>query len=149
VSALEGGYHIGGGALSAFARSVSAHVDALSEGGSEIWDANDAMWESEHENKLLRDLAKRRAMKAEQERAAADQEMAARLAALAAANMAAKTQESKSTGLSSSDEGSEMEEGDGNKALEPSEDGPSPKRSRRASGAVDYVALAKKLDSEN
>jgi len=149
VSALEGGYQIGGGALSAFARSVSAHVDALSEGGNEMWDANDAMWESEHENKLLRDLAKRRAMKAEQERAAADEEMAARLAALAAANKASKARESKSTGLSSSEEGSEMEEEDDNEVPAPREDGPPPKRSRRASGAVDYVALAKKLDSEN
>lgn len=155
VSCLEGGYHIGGGPLSAFARSVSAHVAALAEGGNNAWDADDAAWESEHENKLFRDLAKRRALKAEQERVAAAAEMAARLAALAAANEARKAtaQASKSTGLSSSDDDAEEDaeeaEAEEAEAAPAAEDGPSPKRSRRAPGAVDYVALAKELESEN
>jgi hypothetical protein len=157
VSCLEGGYHIGGGPLSAFARSVSAHVSALAEGGNGVWEADAAVWESEHESKLFRDLAKRRALKAEEARAAAAAEMAARLAALAAANEARKAaaQESKSTGLSSSeDDDAEEEEEEDHDDEAPAEeaaaeDGPSPKRSRRASGAVDYVALAKQLESEN
>lgn len=37
VSALEGGYRIQGGPVSAFARSVAAHVRALSARHSQAW----------------------------------------------------------------------------------------------------------------
>ena len=42
VSALEGGYRIQGGIVSAFARSVAAHVRALAEGHDQQWDPADA-----------------------------------------------------------------------------------------------------------
>jgi hypothetical protein len=42
VSALEGGYRIQGGIVSAFARSVAAHVRALSESHDQRWDPAEA-----------------------------------------------------------------------------------------------------------
>ena len=42
MSALEGGYRIQGGIVSAFARSVAAHVRALSESHEQRWDPADA-----------------------------------------------------------------------------------------------------------
>ena len=42
VSALEGGYRIQGGIVSAFSRSVAAHVRALAEDHDQQWDPADA-----------------------------------------------------------------------------------------------------------
>lgn len=42
VSALEGGYRIQGGIVSAFSRSVAAHVRALSEEHRQCWDPMDS-----------------------------------------------------------------------------------------------------------
>ena len=42
MSALEGGYRIQGGIVSAFARSVAAHVRALAESHEQCWDPADA-----------------------------------------------------------------------------------------------------------
>ena len=42
VSALEGGYRIQGGIVSAFARSVAAHMGALAEPNAQAWDPADA-----------------------------------------------------------------------------------------------------------
>jgi acetoin utilization deacetylase AcuC-like enzyme len=48
VSVLEGGYRIQGGPVSAFARSVAAHVRALSDGRAsrQAWSSADAAWEA-------------------------------------------------------------------------------------------------------
>ncbi len=42
VSVLEGGYNLRGGLVSAFARSVAAHVRALADGNAHAWDPKDA-----------------------------------------------------------------------------------------------------------
>ncbi len=42
VSVLEGGYRIHGGLVSAFARSVAAHVRSLAEPHGQAWDPEDA-----------------------------------------------------------------------------------------------------------
>ena len=42
VSALEGGYRIQGGIVSAFAQSVAAHVRALCDSHTQAWDPHDA-----------------------------------------------------------------------------------------------------------
>ncbi|GAB4814038.1 hypothetical protein N2152v2_001084 [Parachlorella kessleri] len=70
VSALEGGYRIQGGLVSAFARSVAAHVRALAEPHSQAWDPDDAKWEREHEKRQRAEVEARRAAAATAERAA-------------------------------------------------------------------------------
>ncbi|KAK9832139.1 hypothetical protein WJX74_000443 [Apatococcus lobatus] len=49
VSALEGGYRIHGGIVSPFARSVAAHVRALSDPHKQRWTAEEARLERERE----------------------------------------------------------------------------------------------------
>ncbi|KAK3268687.1 hypothetical protein CYMTET_22822, partial [Cymbomonas tetramitiformis] len=46
VSVLEGGYRVQGGVVSAFARSVAAHVRALAEPSRSLWDLETARQES-------------------------------------------------------------------------------------------------------
>ena len=178
VSMLEGGYNIRGGPISTFARSVAAHVEALQDGCSDgtLWDENDAIWESEHENHLSRERQKRRLMKVQKEREAAKAAMEARLAAIAAedakqasaaggtsvaataaaaATVAAATTATTADG---SEEPMSMDSLFGADTPPPAEARtsdqrgvePSPaKRSRRSRGGpVDYVALAAKIDAE-
>eukprot|EP00803_Ostreobium_quekettii_P003057 evm.model.scf_177.4 EVM.evm.TU.scf_177.4 scf_177:18001-33099(-) len=45
VSALEGGYRIQGGIVSAFARCVAAHVRALMDTHTQAWDPSEGKWE--------------------------------------------------------------------------------------------------------
>ena len=78
VSVLEGGYKIQGKVVSAFARSVAAHVRAMAEANGQEWDARDAGWEREHEKQIRAE--------AEMKRAAA---AAARMAEIAEAQRAA------------------------------------------------------------
>lgn len=49
VSVLEGGYRIQGGVVSAFARSVAAHVRAMCDTHGSSWDPAEAAWEHERE----------------------------------------------------------------------------------------------------
>ncbi|GAX86085.1 hypothetical protein CEUSTIGMA_g13498.t1 [Chlamydomonas eustigma] len=49
VSVLEGGYNLRGGLVSAFARSVAAHVRALADGSKRLWDPSDSEKEREME----------------------------------------------------------------------------------------------------
>lgn len=49
VSVLEGGYRIQGGPVSAFARSVAAHVRALADPHQQSWSETDARHERERE----------------------------------------------------------------------------------------------------
>ncbi|CAG9462216.1 unnamed protein product [Pedinophyceae sp. YPF-701] len=53
VSVLEGGYRIQGEIVSAFARSVAAHVRAMKEHHSQEWDPAEAKWEREKERESL------------------------------------------------------------------------------------------------
>ncbi|KAH7624757.1 hypothetical protein Ndes2526B_g00126 [Nannochloris sp. 'desiccata'] len=81
ISVLEGGYKIQGQVVSAFARSVAAHVKAMAEPNGQEWDARDAKWEREHEKQLRAEAEAKR-------QAAAAAAMAARLAAVAEAEAA-------------------------------------------------------------
>ena len=65
VSALEGGYKIHGGIISPFARSVASHVRALVDGGNsrEVYDKDDADWESRFERHMNEEKEKKRLMK--------------------------------------------------------------------------------------
>ncbi len=65
VSALEGGYQIQGGPVSAFGRSVAAHVRALLDGSRTTfpkWSTEDAKWESEFEEQLLIERERRKCL---------------------------------------------------------------------------------------
>ena len=53
VSCLEGGYRIQGGVVSAFARSVAAHVHALCDTHAAKWDPAEARWEHDRERAKL------------------------------------------------------------------------------------------------
>ncbi len=69
VSALEGGYQIQGGPVSAFGRSVGAHVRALLYGSRTTfpkWSTEDAKQESEFEEQLLIERERRKCLIMEQ-----------------------------------------------------------------------------------
>ncbi len=69
VSALEGGYQIQGGPVSAFGRSTAAHVRALLEGSRTTfpkWSMEDTKWESEYEEQVLVERERRKRLKMEQ-----------------------------------------------------------------------------------
>jgi acetoin utilization deacetylase AcuC-like enzyme len=70
VSVLEGGYKIHGGIVSPFARSVAAHVRALSDGGQsrELYDMQDGEWESQFERHLVDERERKRQQKIEKMR---------------------------------------------------------------------------------
>mmetsp|Transcript_54887 Transcript_54887/g.108930 ORF Transcript_54887/g.108930 Transcript_54887/m.108930 type:complete len:251 (+) Transcript_54887:1-753(+) len=136
VSLLEGGYNIQGGPISAFAQSVAAHVDALAGSGNGEWDEDDAVWESEHENKMSREMQRRRLLKQAKERQQAAEAAAAREVERA------KRDEERSNANAT-------ESGDDGAVEATTTEEPPVKRSRRAAGAVvDYAALAQKLDDE-
>jgi hypothetical protein len=146
VSVLEGGYRIQGGPISAFGRSVAAHVRSLLQDGCRAkpqWDAQDAEWESKFENDLLAERERKRNLKLE---ARMQNEMARivqqeeaykeRIAALRA-------------------EGSAVAGGPSTGVVEMEADADAPpvgevptQRAKRQRSAVDYVELAKKLDEE-
>ncbi|KAL6778893.1 HDA10 [Auxenochlorella protothecoides x Auxenochlorella symbiontica] len=123
VSVLEGGYRIQGGKVSAFSRSVAAHVRALADDHRMEWDPKAAEWEREHEKQVRAE--------AEAKRAAA---------AMAAASALLNRSQAVETG-----EGQENGEGGDHAGGE--EDG-ARKRRRRGDG-VDYVALNKLLEEES
>ncbi|CAM9429001.1 unnamed protein product, partial [Chrysoparadoxa australica] len=64
VSVLEGGYRIQGGPVSAFGRSVAAHVRALKDGAisRHVWSEEESMWESEFEAEMLAAWERKRKM---------------------------------------------------------------------------------------
>lgn len=71
VSVLEGGYRIQGGPVSAFARSVAAHVRALSEPHAARYDPAEARYEREYERRKRAEAeAKRRALQEQRFQAA-------------------------------------------------------------------------------
>jgi acetoin utilization deacetylase AcuC-like enzyme/ankyrin repeat protein len=131
VSVLEGGYRIQGNIVSAFARSVAAHVRALSEMNLQEWDPIDAKFEREREKKLRAEAeAKKLAEEAEAKRLAEEAE-AARQAALQAAHAEG------ATALDNSNPDPEA-------TASPEAGG----RQKRRRSTVDYVALNKKLQEE-
>ncbi|KAG5177795.1 hypothetical protein JKP88DRAFT_350538 [Tribonema minus] len=150
VSVLEGGYRIQGGPVSAFGRSVAGHVRALREGCASRapWSRRDAAWEADFEAAALAEKERRRRAKQAERMAAMEQERAHREAArlAAAARLTAERDAAAAAAAAEGGDGvlpapADAEEGGGS-----GETGGA--RKRRRGGAVDYVALAKKLDSE-
>lgn len=125
VSVLEGGYRIQGNIVSAFARSVAAHVRALAENNLQEWDPTDTKFEREREKKLRAEAEAKR--QAEAEAAAKAMEEAAKTALLHA------------------QEGTQ----DGIVAEIPAMSPDDPGRNKRRRASVDYVALNKKLEEES
>ena len=161
VSLLEGGYRIQGGVVSAFARSVAAHVRALSESNEQHWDPHEAHWEREHEKKMRAEAEARRI-------AAEEAARAAQAAAIEAATAAAEAQEHErqvADDVDTVENGEKLEElvkkETGNVPLPgqhdgqlvhpqtDADDGASSERRKRRRGTVDYVALNKKLEEES
>jgi len=135
VSVLEGGYRIQGNVVSAFARSVAAHVRALAEPNFQQWDSADAKFEREREKRLRAEMEeKRRAEAAEK----AAQEAAERAAQEAAANTVP-------FGTLENDTQEEKPPAGVDQAFESPDAGGRQKRRR---STVDYVALNKKLEEE-
>eukprot|EP00947_MAST-08B_sp_MAST-8B-sp1_P005845 g5845.t1 len=130
VSCLEGGYRIQGRVVSAFGRSVAAHVRALAEPGVVAYDPKDVDYLRAKERERE---AARRAKREQQrkERAAAAEAAAAEATAAAAAAAAGVVAEGGAAAAAAA-EGSASGE-------------PAAKRRR---GNVDYVALNAKLEAE-
>mmetsp|Transcript_500 Transcript_500/g.1334 ORF Transcript_500/g.1334 Transcript_500/m.1334 type:complete len:917 (-) Transcript_500:2486-5236(-) len=163
VSVLEGGYNLRGGLVSAFARSVAAHVRALASGNTHAWDAHDGRLEREYE-------AKRREQAAQTALAAAAvQTAAAQHAKQAAAKALKETAAAMTSGPDCQVDKREVRSGPTTaellaaapqpeastafateaKAVDsiPDDDAPGAKRRRRGA-PVDYAALNAKLQSE-
>ena len=139
VSALEGGYMTRGEHCSSFAKSVKTHVASLcsKEGisSSAKYSAEDAAREQAAEREIIRSLHLKRQKRAEQE---------ALLIAQQQALHAAQYEQLQEDILpTSSLEKSGVDSG--NKEVTEQVDSDSPRKRRRASGTVDYVALNQKL----
>ena len=141
VSVLEGGYRIQGGPVSAFSRSVAAHVRALAEKNGGLWDGEEAAWERERER------AKRE--KEAQARAAAA--AAAEAAREEAAAAAAREEEAAAEGGAAPMEGvaaAATARNNNDSDEEEEEEGGGRSKRRRRGGGIDYVALNAKLEAE-
>jgi hypothetical protein len=141
VSVLEGGYRIEGGVISAFARSVAAHVRSLVEGTRhrEGWSEEDLAWEEGLERRQQENRIKKM------------QERMAGMMGLLGNGVEGGGEGENGTPVASNvpaaadvkGEGSAPEEAKGD------EGGGGGRRKRRAaSGNVDYVALMKKMKEE-
>ncbi|KAF6259471.1 Arginase/deacetylase [Scenedesmus sp. NREL 46B-D3] len=153
VSVLEGGYNINGGIVSAFARSVAAHVRGLAEPHSQAWDPQEPHIERETERRRQQE----RAAKAAAKRAAA-LERQKRAIAMAAATAvhgdaaAAAAAVAAAKGGAAAGGGVRGDKGAAAAAAAASEEAsaePAEGRSkRRRAGAVDYAALNAQLEAE-
>jgi hypothetical protein len=129
VSVLEGGYNINGGIVSAFARSVAAHVRGLAQPHSQAWDSQQGQIEREIEHKRKKERAARIAAK-----------RAAALARLQAAEAAAVAEGSNEAGAAAAATGEAPAAG----AAAAGEG----RAKRRRTGVVDYAALNAQLEAE-
>ena len=159
VSALEGGYQLGGECCSSFAKSVKTHVAALVAGARTVapWSAEDAQVEQDLEKVHLDEAAERRAQKEALRQAQLQSEQEAAAAAAAeAATLAGYEENSRDSNSRTAWEHIAHGEGASLNAAVPvftedangihvasrgeaDEDGSARKRRRRP--AVDYVAL--------
>ncbi|CAM9751347.1 unnamed protein product, partial [Phaeothamnion confervicola] len=168
VSVLEGGYHIQGGPVSAFGRSVAAHVRALMDGcrSRESWSVESAAAESEMEGALQAERERKRRLKLQAEALAQlerirQQELRyqERIAEIdmAAAAGGASSGAGADVGDAHVTDGGEgggtggIESGSGGNGGETAEeggvgDGNAQPRKRRRGAPVDYVALAKQME---
>ncbi|PSC72014.1 histone deacetylase [Micractinium conductrix] len=166
VSVLEGGYRIQGALVSAFARSVAAHVKALAEPNAQHWDPADAKAEREHEKKVRAEAEAKRQAERLAKAKAREAALAARLAAVQAARAA---QAEAAAAAPKAEPGDTPAAPAAAAAAAPTPAAPAPtpaapaaaataddgeegdggrKRRRRGSSGVDYVALNKQLEAE-
>jgi hypothetical protein len=138
VSILEGGYRTQGQIVSAFSRSVAAHVHALAEQNSERWDAEAAQLERQQEWQLRQAKLLLRRRRAESRAAG---RMSGELEALRA-----EAQEAARGGIEGVEPAGDGEGGGEGSAAEGEDRARVSKR--RRGGAVDYVALNRKLEEQ-
>jgi hypothetical protein len=149
VSALEGGYQIGGEFCSSFAKSVKTHVACLAAGAKTVvpYSVDDATREMEVEKALLDEAAERRYQKQlqlqrqeelamEARRAAEEAAVAAEAAAAAGGGAGYASASTSAAGTADAAVAISMDGGD---------EGAGRNKRRRASANVDYVALDKEL----
>lgn len=131
VSVLEGGYNINGGVVSAFARSVEAHVRGLAEPHLQVWDPEEPRKERELEHRRKEERARRIAEKkaAAQARLARMEAAEAEAAAAAAAAVAGGAE-----GAGGAPDGAAAE-------------GAGSRLKRRRTASVDYQALNAQLEA--
>ena len=154
VSVLEGGYRLNGGLVSAFARSVAAHVRALGERTAASYAIDDVKWERNQER--LKAEAKRQALEAD--RARMRQAFAAEAAAPGANGNGAgngAAHPAPNGGATAPEPALEPAPEPAKRPAEPAPEpaaaaaaGAGPPRSKRARKAVDYEALNKQLEAE-
>ena len=134
VSALEGGYQIGGEFCSAFAKSVKTHVASLIRGNKTTAPYDQAEMECEklYENEIIQDAERRRLAKIALIRQREEVELA-----------------KQRSDISSALRDSEIAKVDSNNIeTEAETDFSSARKRRRAATNVDYIALSKKLTAE-
>jgi hypothetical protein len=149
---LEGGYNINGGIVSAFARSVAAHVRGLAEPHNQAWDPQEPHIEREIERRKQQEKAARLAAK----RAAALEQQKRAIAAAAAAAVKGDASAT-AAAVAAAKDGAAADDAAGVSkaaaaALAADEEAvavPVEGRSkRRRAGAVDYAALNAQLEAE-
>ena len=143
VSVLEGGYRIQGNIVSAFSRSVAAHVRAMAEPNHQEWDPLDAKWEREREKRLRAEAEAKKKAAEEAARAAEEQ------ARLAQAQSQEQSIEFEMLGeelpATTDDKPTSIKL---KLAVEPEQAPEESGRNKRRRSEVDYVALNKKLEEE-
>lgn len=141
ISVLEGGYRIQGGPVSAFGRSVAAHVRTLFQPNSEKYDAEKSKAEFNEELRQRREIREKREAEEEAEHRALLERLAEEQ------RQAMETD----GGDGTADADTEPADGTGEKrAAEdapPTEDAPAPSKRRRGA-PVDYAALNAKIEAE-
>ena len=167
VSALEGGYQIGGEFCSSFAKSVKTHVASLAAGAKTNmpYSVEDGVREMEVEKALLDEAAERRHQKQlqiqRQEELAREARRLAEEAAAAAAEQQHEADPGSAAGSGSATEGGgegvDMATENGDVATSAivaehdtgnGDDEGNGRKRRRASANVDYVALDKELEAK-
>lgn len=141
ISVLEGGYRIQGGPVSAFGRSVAAHVRTLFQPNAEKYDAEKSKAEFNEELRQRREIREKREAEEEAEHRALLE------------RLAEEQREAMDTdgGDGAAKDAGEPADGTGEKrAAEdapPTEDAPAPSKRRRGA-PVDYAALNAKIEAE-
>ena len=140
ISVLEGGYRIQGGPVSAFGRSVAAHVRTLFQPNAEKYDAEKSKAEFNKELRQRREIREKREAEEEAEHRALLERLAEE-----------QRQAMETDGGGADDATAEPADGTGEKrAAEdapPTDDAPAPSKRRRGA-PVDYAALNAKIEAE-
>lgn len=140
VSILEGGYRTQGQIVSAFSRSVAAHIHALAEQNSERWDAEAVQAERQEEWQMRQAKLLLRRRRAE-----------ARTAGRMSGELEALRAEAKEAARGGTEGGQATGDGEGagvRSVAEAEEQDGARASKRRRGGTVDYVALNRKLEEQ-